>query len=826
MMTGFKPKLISVDITNNYLEAGEILYITVKWQNIGDRAADFCGRISADLFFDRDTRHPENLTDSFRAEWNPFPATYDWQPGETISTTGKWKVPDTWCGPFWLNIGIVAENGEMILFEGKNGKNVYREEITDIDLGWGWGHVMLVAQRHPVHVDISVPEKASFEAQKHETVLLGGYRFLKKFPAIVNDLSDIYEKISLPIVTLLDNEELSVKKCLNDDMKPKFSEAIIEENSIKYTVNGIFGKAELVFEYKNNVLYISIDNVENTGIYKLVSIYIPRIAVFSDEGNLVNFYSGGRCVPIKNELPYSAIFNYDVCCATAGYDLKNSYAFIADDMETSIIQSVEEINGIKRGVIGCEIKVLLPAISKNAVSIPVQKLPTELHRLEKGSWYSFGELIRNRLPEVKLDKYKNTLFYKISADKTLEADPNRPITWSKPLLFAQVKEIIEKIYNITGGMKQVVYLVGWQRRGHDTEYPFPHKYEFSPYVGSYEEWLDCFEFAKAHNTVLSFHDNFDDAYVLDEIKDGMVAIDRRGRLKRGWLWAGGMSYILSPKGYNLSGEMSKRVKETLERFGITESYHLDVLTAEARRYDYSEKYNSASLENIEYKKKVVKKFAEYGVDITSEALCLPFVGTIEYFLHSKYSFGEKLFLNEKTIPLTTLVFHGKTRYCMGSVGKENLIKAVTYGGTCGLDCLSTDIGTDHIRGLYLHTMPMQLLSEKEVSGYTVNGSKIRIDYGCDSYVEVNSESCEYVIVADGKKVVDNGTAILPAFDGTEDILIYSEKDAEITVSYPAELALVTKLSLYGSTSSETLKPDNGKLTLSVSADVPLRISLK
>lgn len=566
-MQGFVPKLISADVSANYVEAGDILYITLRWQNMGGTPLAQSGKIAVDFLFDRSQRHLENQTDGFRVTWTPFPEFHEWKPGMVLSTTGRWTVPKTWCGTFWMSVSLLGGEGQSLPFVGRQSIPVFREELVDIDMGWGWGHVKLVEQRHPLHVELNpepVPVSAAAAAFS-EPVHLGGWLFDRRYPAVVGADGARHWESYLPVVTVRNRETGELLRCLTEELAPVFTEGVLEGDTLTYAFSGVWGRGKVAFTLLDEVLYLSAQGVEERAPYELISLYFPRLLSVGEQGILVNFFCGGRLTKVADALPMGAEFPYDVCNALAGFDGGQGVAVIADDMESVLYQAVEQIGNTRRGVMGAKLMLKVPAISTEVESIPVPSVPIELHRLEEPSWQALARLMRSRLPDGKRGLYHNTLFYKISADKTFEMDENRPETWSVPMTFPQIKDTLQKMYNITGGMRQVVYLVGWQRGGHDTEYPFPYRYPFSTKLGTAEEWEDCRQFAKDHNILLSFHDNFDDVYQFEGLDPNWLATDSRGRRQKGWLWAGGMSYILSPKAYVLSGEMENRVRRTVEQ---------------------------------------------------------------------------------------------------------------------------------------------------------------------------------------------------------------------------------------------------------------------
>jgi hypothetical protein len=104
VMTGFLPKLISVDLSADLVEHGDILSVTTRWQNSGTGRFHTNGKIMADFLFDETMRHLETNPDGFRLTWTAYPELHKWEPGGIQSFTGDWTVPQTWCGTFlWVS---------------------------------------------------------------------------------------------------------------------------------------------------------------------------------------------------------------------------------------------------------------------------------------------------------------------------------------------------------------------------------------------------------------------------------------------------------------------------------------------------------------------------------------------------------------------------------------------------------------------------------------------------------------------------------------------------------------------------------------------------
>jgi hypothetical protein len=82
--------------------------------------------------------------------------------------------------------------------------------------------------------------------------------------------------------------------------------------------------------------------------------------------------------------------------------------------------------------------------------------------------------------------------------------------------FEQTLDIIRRTHHLTRGVKQIVYLTGWQYDGHDSKYPA--WFEVNPRLARPGEapldsllWL-VREAREKYNTVVSVHINMCDAY--------------------------------------------------------------------------------------------------------------------------------------------------------------------------------------------------------------------------------------------------------------------------------------------------------------------------
>jgi hypothetical protein len=77
--------------------------------------------------------------------------------------------------------------------------------------------------------------------------------------------------------------------------------------------------------------------------------------------------------------------------------------------------------------------------------------------------------------------------------------------------FRQAGEIVQAIHNVTDGLPQLVYLVGWQEGGHDAQYPAMDS--VNQRAGGATALRELCEVSKQkYRALISYHTNIDDAY--------------------------------------------------------------------------------------------------------------------------------------------------------------------------------------------------------------------------------------------------------------------------------------------------------------------------
>jgi hypothetical protein len=163
--------------------------------------------------------------------------------------------------------------------------------------------------------------------------------------------------------------------------------------------------------------------------------------------------------------------------------------------------------------------------------------------------------------------YHEAIIYKIWLDSLNLPKPN--------FVYADILPIIQRLHRISGGLKQIIHLFGWQGRGHDTSFPCHN--EFNPRLGTREELAQLIEQAREWNCIVSLHGNFDDSYV-DHPEYDPTLLSRDPSGAKIWFYnamVNAPTYSISHTLANESGYNDYRIAQLMKNLPLRESIHLD-----------------------------------------------------------------------------------------------------------------------------------------------------------------------------------------------------------------------------------------------------------
>ena len=780
-MKNFKPALIRSIISNDLLNPGEILWVTLYWQNTSGPA-----RHDHRFFLDAELGHQrriENKQCYFRIHTEAMPATSRWGINDVVAVTFRWEIQSNWSGTFHLKTGILDENGSVIEFTGEDEKSTFSQYIGSIDLSWNLGRPWVFENTRLVEKVYNKELPVQDQKKRTGPVLHGeiDVEVDEAIPAVLS-VSTGKEKYILsgeaPRISIW-NPVTGVKHTDGvSGCKVEYANICKNENTacykgVMYINDEAASEFEILFKLDNRIISISALNIVEYNDWEFLSVKYDRFFELS-EGYLLDFFGSGRLVPINDATPAFFEKKYDVRNAAVLYDDKIMAIVESTHIDSYISTGITNVNGRNKGFTGGSIITKIPA-SKGFPGIPVKQPPVftvEVPAIDDPpDWQSAARLLRRGVKSnIYHDLYRNCHLYKqlvtwgMLPDDKYRMDPyqttqNLFITRT----FDDVSDDVRKFNNLTDGTRQVVYVGGWIEGGFDNTDPWPKGAEER--CGGTQKLRDCLEECRKYNAYSGMHDNFDDINTGFAQESPYVALDENNELWRGWIWASGQSYITGYRKYVQSGAAKQRVEQLAKLFPLKDTYHIDVLTAETCRYDFDPEYPASAQDNYDAKMQVVDYFNKLDIDITSELLTHPGVGKIGFALHSRLDTKETFIPGDRFVPLVQMIYHGFIGYCCNNNTRRDVLWALLLGGQSFIE---VDTAGDHSVGMfYIQGIPAMHLYGRHMTGFSFNGNKnpfdkydvIRADYENDSYVEVDFDKEQYTVIVNGEAIGLNFTTL-------------------------------------------------------------------
>ena len=226
-------------------------------------------------------------------------------------------------------------------------------------------------------------------------------------------------------------------------------------------------------------------------------------------------------------------------------------------------------------------------------------------KIDQGDYF----LWCNRDKKDADELHRKAIFYKIKINDAGNRD-------NASTNLAQTREMIDYIRNITDGIPQIIYLVGWQYDGHDTGYPAFD--QLNPRMGTSEALYALTRYCDSIGSVLSIHCNMDDAYKSNKyFTPEIMGADFDGTPIFWEIFADSAFHISHYKDVK-SGSIFKRLEELFSIFPIHRSIHFDAMRVTNCNPDW-ETEKIGVLEEYELGlKPIIRWFNDRGVQVTTE----------------------------------------------------------------------------------------------------------------------------------------------------------------------------------------------------------------
>jgi len=828
--SAFKPKLLQVKLSASGVPAGGSLNATCWWQNTGEAPAD-----DDEIIFVHVRRQGEAENGPgavrFGADHSPAVPMYRWRPNRIVTDSSTIRVPrDAPPGDYVLLLGMyhpATGSRRSLDLPLPPNENASRYLVAKFRVLPGDGKadaVPLINRFAPM------PSAESVGAPKPEkTVTVGKGPLTLVMDAAAPRvaawrLGDAEltadpegEEPVVKILSVADNrvrpadaKPFQTTWALRQKRKSAVYRAEISEN----------GKPRVTFDLVFNVTgdraEVALDCVTETDGYQLVSVRLGRLVAATEGARLALPFNAGRLIDPARSTPAEKVFQIDwITQVLAGvvYDRRMLCAADLEGVDDRLVATVGE----NWAALGALFEHRAPA--KNPVPSLLLSdrgaIRLRFFKPEKGApdWMDGTRLLRAEVKARPPKLYDHTFIYKIFCDS-----PGA----KNFVTFAQAADLVRKIGRLTDGAPQVGYLVGWQHQGHDTGYP--DVFTVNPRLGGAEGLKAAIERAAEDNAVLSFHDNYDDAYTNSPAWDpAFIARSADGGLMKGGVWAGGQSYIMSFYKYGM-GPARERVRRTLALAPIRSSYHIDVLSAVPLRRDFNPKSPTSGAQSLHGKIAIVREFDRHGVDVTSEGFSAPFVGVLGHAWHLMRG-RDTLFAGEERIPFVPFIYHDRASYGGGRL--NDLSDTLLYGCAQSGDFSGGTPLSEITDRYYLIEVPWFLFRRSEMTEYTAANGLRRVNYGPDSFIEAADDNQHYRVVVDGRPMVVDGNVFVPNWRN-DAWLAYSRTGGRLDFPAPegwtdaAKISAVT-LTAEGPGAIVLVTLDNGHVRIDMAPATPLRL---
>ena len=165
-------------------------------------------------------------------------------------------------------------------------------------------------------------------------------------------------------------------------------------------------------------------------------------------------------------------------------------------------------------------------------------------------------------------------------------------------------------------------------------------------------------------------------------------------------------------------------------------------------------------------KEIVERFRSHGLDVSSEACGLPFVGSISYFWHMQ-RVARPLYEGDRRIPMVPFLVHGKADYAgTHTDSMRDILDGLLYGGFYCNDVTASTPIQELTDAYFMLHYPLNLLRDDLAVSYGEQNDWKIVRYASGAEIAVAFESEECRVTIGGQRLIENGSAMLPQEDGS------------------------------------------------------------
>lgn len=383
--------------------------------------------------------------------------------------------------------------------------------------------------------------------------------------------------------------------------------------------------------------------------------------------------------------------------------------------------------------------------------------------------------------------------------------------------FSDVLEKTEIVDNLTFGAPKIMYLVGWQYRGHDDKYPSFFNVNRGAVVygeSPHRSLISLMDEAKKYNTTISLHINLSDAYENSPLwqeycNKNLILRDKKGKLVVTGKYNGLNAYHVRAKAEYESGCFQRRADAVISMFQLEKqkTVHVDA-------FFVNKGLETTIAEEKKYRRKMIEYFTDRGVDVTTE------------FIYRERNCGYRsLWGKSDIIGLVPAVWNLRMtqadyfRYpstvlaggelCI-DIQLDKDLQYLFYGNAHCEECFNKEAWTeDFVREFSLKTVPYFFLNQrklKRISGFG-KGRIAHFDMGVETSIK------DKKITKNGNVLKEGETLCIPITWKDNTYYAFSGEGKSHTFSVPSGDASVFELQEEGPALLFDKKITQGRITL-------------
>lgn len=398
--------------------------------------------------------------------------------------------------------------------------------------------------------------------------------------------------------------------------------------------------------------------------------------------------------------------------------------------------------------------------------------------------------------------------------------------------FEDSLDMIKRIHKMTGGLKQIVYLTGWQYDGHDSKYPAWHEVNHRLARPQDKSPRDSFlwlvQEAKKYNAIVSVHVNMCDAYENSPLwktyyDENLLIRDKDGNLVKGGVWDGDQSYLVSKAAEWRSGRAKERIDYLIDLLQLAEvgTVHIDVFHPRPSEY-----HGITYDDDVVACQEILKYFISRGVEVTNEWFHHEYAGLMPYAWH--FNLDERSRLKYPPSVIT-----GGGPGCNLRWARRHTATAwpgwftAPEAGCLYEDCWGTSIDGEPTKDLrafthdfFTRTLQWHFLNNHRVIKHVHTPEVYEVYFEDDVVTSMRTSDRHFTLTHQGRVLREQSDLLIPALWLDRTLMGYSEngctREWELSADWAdVSRAKVTTVTPAGNESSTQVPVVNGRITLTL-----------